>query len=203
LKTLFSLCLVGLIVAPLLPLASAHGICTGLQPRFGRLDDVHFSSQSIQTGDTVTITGNITSLVQQDLQGYLSIHSSPAPHGRWTIVSIEPSENKINITQFSRIPFSMTIKALQPETYKLSPVLYLPEIGPAFSMLNGCNIEPSVTVTGNPMCNQGFVAVLKAEDGSSFCVHPNSAENLLIRGWAIPMKVSDNSVRGSNVTALQ
>ncbi|MGI0094321.1 MAG: hypothetical protein ACREA8_09485 [Nitrosotalea sp.] len=187
LKTLFSLCLVGLIVIPLLPLASAHGVCTGLQPRFGRLDDVNFSSQSIQTGYTITITGDITSLVKPDLQGYLSIHSSPSPHGRWTMISIEPSGKMINVTQFSRVPFSMTIKALQPGTYKLSPVLYLPEIGPAFSMLNGCNTEPLVTVTGDPICNQGFVAVSKAEDGSSFCVKPNTANILLERGWAEPM----------------
>lgn len=194
-KTLFSLCLVGLIVAPLLPLASAHGVCTGIPPRFGRLDDVHFSSQSVQTGDTIIITGNITMMVQQDLQGYLSIHSSPSPHARWIVVSTEPSEKMINVTQFSRVPFSMTIKALQPGTYKLSPILNLLEIGPAFSMLNGCNTEPVVTVTGESVCNTGFVSVLKAEDGSSFCVKPDTAQKLIERGWAD--NIVDNADNGT------
>lgn len=194
-KTLFSLCLVGLIVAPLLPLASAHGVCTGIPPRFGRLDDVHFSSQSVQTGDTIIITGNITMMVQQDLQGYLSIHSSPSPHARWIVVSTEPSEKMINVTQFSRVPFSMTIKALQPGTYKLSPILNLPEIGPVFSMLNGCNTEPVVTVTGESVCNTGFVSILKAEDGSSFCVKPETAQKLIERGWAD--NIADNADNGT------
>lgn len=175
----------------MLPLASAHGVCTGIPPRFGRLDDVRFSSQSVQTGDTIIITGNITTMVQQDLQGYLSIHSSPSPHARWIVVSTEPSEKMINVTQFSRVPFSMTIKALQPGTYKLSPVLYLPEIGPAFGMLNGCNTEPVVTVTGKSICNTGFVSVLKTEDGSSFCVKPIAAQKLIERGWAANM--ADNA----------
>ncbi|MDE1843415.1 MAG: hypothetical protein KGH95_07185, partial [Thaumarchaeota archaeon] len=78
---------------------------------------------------------------------------------------------------------SMTIKALQPGTYKLSPILNLPEIGPAFSMLNGCNTEPVVTVTGESVCNTGFVSVLKAEDGSSFCVKPDTAQKLIERDW--------------------
>ncbi|MDE2588610.1 MAG: hypothetical protein KGL95_02945 [Patescibacteria group bacterium] len=64
------------------------------------------------------------------------------------------------------------------------PVLYLPEIGPAFSMLNGCNTEPVVTVTGKSICNTGFVSLLKAEDGSSFCVKPITAQKLIERGWA-------------------
>lgn len=207
-KTLFSLCLVGLIVAPLLPLASAHGVCVQLQPRFGRLDAVSISNQSIQTGDTFTITGNITSLVKKDLLGYLSIHSSPSPHARWIVVSTEPSGKMINVTRFSKVPFSMTIKALQPGTYKLSPMLYLPDIGPAFGMLNGCNTEPVVTVTGESMCNTGFVSVLKAEDGSSFCVKPTTAQKLIERGWtkeviANPIMSNQNSNQTISVVSIK
>lgn len=184
LKALTSLFVVILIVAPFLPLVSSQGVCVGIPPRFGRLDDVHLSNQSIETGNTIKITGNITSMVQQDLLGHLLIHSSPSPHGRWMVVSVEPNGQMINITQFSRIPFSITIKALQPGTYKLSPTLYIPGIGPAFSMLDGCNTEPIVIVTGKSICNQGFVGVLKAEDSSPACVKPDTVSILIQRGWA-------------------
>lgn len=193
-----------MIVAPLLPLASAHGVCVQLQPRFGRLDAVSISNQSIQTGDTITITGNITSLVKKDLQGYLSIHSSPSPHARWAVMSTEPSGKMINVTQFSKVPFSMTIKALQPGTYKLSPMLYLPDIGPAFGMLNGCNnAEPVVTVTGKSICNTGFVSVLKAEDGSSFCVKPDTAQKLIERGWATADGANQSVLSSSQIQVNQ
>ena len=173
-------------ISAIVPYASAHGVCTGLQPRFGRLDDVAFSKQSVQTGDTITITGNIVSLVQRDLQGQLSIHSSPSAPGRWEIISAEPNGSTIYIPQNSRIPFSVTVKALQPGTYSLSPILYLPEIsGPAFvSILDGCNTEPVVTVKGDPICARGLAAILKTEDGSPACVRYTTANALIARGWA-------------------
>ncbi|MDE1764734.1 MAG: hypothetical protein KGI27_00525 [Thaumarchaeota archaeon] len=184
-KTLFFLFFIGLIVTPLLPLASAHGVCTGMQPRFGRLDDVHFSSRSVQSGETTTITGNIVSLVQRDLQGYLAILSNSSSYAKWVIVSAEPTESLFDIKQNSKVPFSITVKALQPGTYRLSPGIYSLGTGLIFSMLNGCNTEPVVIVTGKPICNQGLVSILKAEDGSPACVKPDTAQILVQRGWAI------------------
>lgn len=52
----------------------------------------------------------------------------------------------------------------------------------------------------NISCNIGLVLILKAEDNSPSCVHTNSAANLLILGWAIPIEISNDSVivTGSN-----
>src|SRR5690349_17894202 len=88
------------IISTIVPHASANGICTELQPRYGRLDDTKFSSQTIQTGQTITISGNITSLTQENLTGWFTIHSVPSPHGRWMILN-ESDKNLINIPRTS------------------------------------------------------------------------------------------------------
>src|SRR5438309_3200976 len=163
--------------------AAAQGVSTGFQLRFGRLDDVSLSKQSIQTGETITITGKIVYMQQHHTQGWLTIHSDPGPYGRWTTISMQPSEHLIDIPGNSVIPFSITARALQPGTYHLSPEIYLVGIEPAMSSLDGNNrTEPTVVVTGNPICKEGFVAISKIEDGALVCVKPQTAYNLVQRG---------------------
>jgi hypothetical protein len=164
--------------------AAANGVSTGgPQPRFGRLDDTTLSTQSLHTGDTITITGNITIMTQEHLTGKLSVHSDPGSHGRWEVISKEPVGNLVDMPGNSEIPYSLTVKALQPGSYHLCSEIYLVGIG-LFSNPNNCNTE-SVIVTGEPICTTGFVAILKAEDNSSACIKPESVSKLLIRGWAI------------------
>jgi methane/ammonia monooxygenase subunit B len=170
------------IISTIMPYASAHGVCTGLPPRFGRLDDTTFSKQSVQTGDIIFISGNITSLTQKNLTGWFTLHSIPGPYGRWEI-SNKSSTNLIEIPGNSRIPYSITIKPLQPGVYHLSPLLQVLGTNGGFSMLNGCNTEPVVIVTGNPICKQNFVAILKSEDNSPACVKYDTAQMLIERGW--------------------
>ena len=165
--------------------AAAHGLSTGgPTPRFGRLDDVSLSKQSIQTGETVTITGKIVYMQQNHTQGWLTIHSDPGINGRWTIASTQPSDHLIDIPGNSLIPFSITIKALQPGTYHFVPEVYLVGIGPAMSSLDGNNrTEPTVVVTGKPICISGLVAILKIENGFTACVQPETVQKLIERGW--------------------
>ncbi|HET7337840.1 MAG TPA: hypothetical protein VFJ23_08115 [Candidatus Nitrosotalea sp.] len=183
LKATISIFIIALVLVQFLPPVSAQGVCTGIPPGFGRFDNVYFSNHTIATGYTITIVGNITSLTPQDLHGHILIQSTPSPHGRWTIISVEPSIKQINITQFSRIPFSMTIKALQPGTYQLTPAFYMTGVGQTFSMPHGCNPEPTVMVTGKSICEQGLVGIQKVEDNSSVCVKPETSKILIERGW--------------------
>ncbi|MDE1764366.1 MAG: hypothetical protein KGH88_09035 [Thaumarchaeota archaeon] len=187
-KTLLAVSITGFLLSAMtfsiLPDASAHGLCLPLQPRFGRLDDVAFSNHSVHTGDSILITGKLVSVLQKDQRGLFVMASTPPSHGRWFITSTEPAGNMIDVPGNSEVPFSLTVKALQPGTYKTAPVFYLPKIGPAFSMFTGCNTEPVVTVVGDPLCEDGFVAVSKAEDNSTVCVRPETASSLVERGWA-------------------
>jgi hypothetical protein len=205
-KTLFCLILISsTMILPIVQNASALGVSTGGPiPRFGRLDDVSLSRQSIQTGETITITGKIVYMQQNQTQGWLTIHSDPGPYGRWSIVSTQPSEHLIDIPGNSLIPFSITVKALQPGTYHFFPEVDLVGIGPAMSSLNGNNrTEPTVTVTGEPVCMPGLVAVSKTEDGSPTCVKPQTAQKLVERGWGTYVITNSTQKQSSTILPSQ
>lgn len=167
-----------------MPYASAHGICGGIPPRYVHLEHTTLSKQTLQTGENFTITGNMTALTGNDLKGKLFLQTKPSPHGRLVVPSIEPSSGIFDIPGNSTIPYSITVTALLPGSYFVSSGLDLIGIGPSL-LNNGCSntIEPNLTVTGSPICIQGFVAVIKAEDDSPACVKPDTAQILIERGW--------------------
>lgn len=168
-----------------MPPASAHGVCGGLQPRYVRLEHTTLSKQTLQTGENFTITGNMTSLTGNDLKGQLFLQTKPGPDGRLVILSIRPSSGIFDIPGNSTMPYSITVTALFPGDYFVSSGLDLIGIGPIL-LNNGCSntIEPNLAVTGSPICMQGLVSVTKAEDGSPACVRLGTAYNLIKRGWA-------------------
>ena len=191
-------------VIPMLHYAAAHGVSTELPLRFGRLDDVSLSKQSIQTGETITITGKIVYMVQKHTQGWLTIHYDPGPYGRWSTISTQPSEHLIDIPGNSLIPFSITIKAFQPGIYHFFPEVYLVGIGPAMSSLDGnIRTEPTVVVTGNPICKEGLVAISKTENGSTACIKPETAQKLVGRGWGTFAPSSVDSTDNQTSSALK
>ncbi|MDQ5842725.1 MAG: ammonia monooxygenase, partial [Thermoproteota archaeon] len=51
------------LISYILPPASAHGVQAQLQSRFVRIDNEQFSDQTLNTGDELTVTGQLTSLV--------------------------------------------------------------------------------------------------------------------------------------------
>jgi hypothetical protein len=171
-----------------LPYASAHGVCGGFQPRYVYLEHTTLSKHTLATGENFTITGNMTALTGNDLKGELFLQTKPGPHGRLAISSVEPS-GIFDIPGNSTIPYSITVTALIPGNYFVSPGLDLIGIGSSL-LNNGCTntIVPNLTVTGTPICIQGLVAVSKAEDGSPACVKPEDVNKLVGRGWAMNPK---------------
>src|SRR5690242_9732030 len=79
------------IILSSLPSVSAHGVCTGLEPRFIRPDSYMLSKESIHTGENVTITGKWVSLTDKMLQAKMLFYSEPNQHGKWAILEINPS----------------------------------------------------------------------------------------------------------------
>ena len=59
----------------LIPNAEGHGVQAQLQSRFVRINNEAFSAQSVNTGDTIVVTGELQSLVIMDIRGWSSIYS--------------------------------------------------------------------------------------------------------------------------------
>ncbi len=194
------------IISTIVSHASAHGICTGLQSRYGRFDGVVLSNQILQTGSTLTISGKIVSSATNDMTGLFRMWSNSTTIGVWEVVSKEPYGYKINISPNEVTPFSITIKALKSGSYRISPQIYFGNMG-AISLSDGCHREPKVIVTGNSIqlpnlsplkqfesgvaandikCEQGLQLVIKAEDNSPACVKPDTASSLVKMSWALP-----------------
>ena len=57
----------------LFPPAEAHGVQAQLQSRFVIIQNETFDRQSLQTGETLTVSGQLVSLVERDLWGWASI----------------------------------------------------------------------------------------------------------------------------------
>jgi methane/ammonia monooxygenase subunit B len=79
------------IISYTLPAASAHGVQAQLQSRFVRIDNEQFSDQTLTTGDDLTVSGELTSLVNRPLRGWLSLFSESSNAGnRWEFLARDP-----------------------------------------------------------------------------------------------------------------
>src|SRR5579875_503918 len=111
--------------------ASAHGVQAQLQSRFVRIENEQFSTQTLNTGETLTVTGQLHSLVTQPLRGWLSLFSDSANAGnRWEFLTRDPPGNIINIPPGQVIPYSITVRALEPGSYHVHTQLNIEHIGP-------------------------------------------------------------------------
>ena len=82
----------------LFPPAEAHGVQAQLQSRFIRIEDETFNTQSLQTGEVLTVNGQLISLVERDLRGWISIYSESTNAGnRWEIIAKDPPGNVFDI----------------------------------------------------------------------------------------------------------
>jgi methane/ammonia monooxygenase subunit B len=133
------------IVSYILP-ASAHGVQAQLQSRFVRIDNEQFSDQTLNTGEELTVTGELTSLVNRPLRAWLSLFSESANAGnRWEFLSRDPPGNIFDIPPGATIPYSITVKALEPATYHVHTQLNVEHVGP------GLGRGATVSVTGEPI----------------------------------------------------
>src|ERR687890_98386 len=134
------------IILTLIPDAEGHGVQAQLQSRFVRINNEAFSAQSVNTGDSIVVTGELQSLVNRPLRGWLSLFSESTNAGnRWEFVSRDPPGNIIDIPAQSKIPYSITVRALEPGTYHVHTQLNVEHVGP------GLGRGATVSVTGEPI----------------------------------------------------
>ena len=133
-------------IVAILPMASAHGVQAQLQSRFVRIDNEQFSDTTLQTGDTTTVSGTLVSLVNRPLRGWLSLFSDSTNAGvRWEFLSRDPPGNIFDIPPGGKVPYSITVKALEPGSYHVHTQLNLEHIGP------GLGPGQTIVVTGQPI----------------------------------------------------
>jgi methane/ammonia monooxygenase subunit B len=130
------------VISYILP-ASAHGVQAQLQSRFVRIDNEQFSDQTLTTGEDLTVTGELTSLVNRPLRAWLSLFSESANAGnRWEFLARDPPGNIFDIPPGATIPYSITVRALEPGTYHVHTQLNVEHVGP------GLGRGATVSVTG-------------------------------------------------------
>ena len=149
-KTLVAIALATIIavsvISYILPSASAHGVQAQLQSRFVRIDNEQFSDQTLNTGEDLTVTGELTSLVNRPLRAWLSLFSESTNAGnRWEFLARDPPGNIFDIPPGATIPYSLTVRALEPGTYHVHTQLNIESVGP------GLGRGATVSVAGEPI----------------------------------------------------
>jgi methane/ammonia monooxygenase subunit B len=149
-KTLVAMALATIIavsvITYILPAASAHGVQAQLQSRFVRIDNEQFSDQTLTTGEDLTVTGELTSLVNRPLRGWLSLFSESSNAGnRWEFLARDPPGNIFDLAPGQTLPYSITVRALEPGTYHVHTQLNVEHVGP------GLGRGATVSVTGEPI----------------------------------------------------
>ena len=149
-KTLVAMALATIIavsvITYILPAASAHGVQAQLQSRFVRIDNEQFSDQTLTTGEDLTVTGELTSLVNRPLRGWLSLFSESSNAGnRWEFLARDPPGNIFDLPPGATLPYSITVRALEPGTYHVHTQLNVEHVGP------GLGRGATVSVTGEPI----------------------------------------------------
>ncbi len=118
-------------VESILPSAEAHGVQAQLQSRFVRIEDETFNRQSLQTGEIITVSGVLVSLVERDMRAWISIFSESTNAGnRWEMLARDPPGNVFDIPGNSVTSYSLSAKALEPGVYHVHTQLNIANVGP-------------------------------------------------------------------------
>ena len=105
----------GSLFVSILP-AYGHGVPEALQGKLARIDDETFSSQTVQTGQEITVSGVIVNQVNQSLMTWISLLSWTNENDGWQIISTDPA-NVTNIPPSGVVHYTLTIKPLKPGLY--------------------------------------------------------------------------------------
>src|ERR671924_679510 len=126
--------------------AEGHGVQAQLQSRFVRIENEQFSDNTLNTGDELTVTGELQSLVNRPLRAWLSLFAESTNAGnRWEFVARDPPGNVFEIPAQGTIPYELRAKALEPGVYHVHTQLNIAGIGP------GLGPGQTVQVSGEPI----------------------------------------------------
>lgn len=157
-----------------MPNADAHGVQAQLQSRFVRIDNEQFSDNTLNTGDTLTVSGNLESLVNRPLRAWLSLFSESTNAGnRWEFLSRDPPGNIFDIPPGETVPYSITVKALEPGTYHVHTQLNVEHVGPGLGRGQTVNVSGEVILKPIPYQNIVYqTVIIGAGLGVTFATRP-------------------------------
>jgi len=128
---IFVLGMYGPNIAEILLPAEAHGVQAQLQSRFIKIEDEAITRQSLSTGETLTLSGKLVSLVERDNRGWISLFSESTNSGnRWEIMARDPPGVVFQIPGNSITNYAITAKALEPGVYHVHTQLNVANVGP-------------------------------------------------------------------------
>ena len=132
-------------IESLFPPAEAHGVQAPMWSRFIRIEDETFNRQSLQTGEVLTVSGQLVSLVERDLRGWISIFSESTNGGNgWEVVAKDPP-GSVDIEGNTTMPYSVSAIALEEGVYHVHTLLNVASVG------SGLGPGQTVVVEGDPI----------------------------------------------------
>jgi methane/ammonia monooxygenase subunit B len=157
-----------------LPMADAHGVQAQLQSRFVRIDNEQFSDNTLSTGETLTVTGQLESLVNRPLRAWLSLFSESSNAGnRWEFLSRDPPGNIFDIPPGETVDYSITVKALEPGTYHVHTQLNVEHVGPGLGRGQTVNVDGPAILKPIPYENIVYqTVIIGAGLGVTFATRP-------------------------------
>lgn len=177
-KTLFVTALAALMVLSMaftfLPTAQGHGVQAQLQSRFVRINDETFSDQQLQTGQTLTVSGSLQSLVNRPLRAWLSLFSESTNAGnRWEFISRDPPGNIFDIPAQASVPYKIVAKALEPGVYHVHTQLNVEHVGPGLGPGQTVQVTGPAILKPVPWGNVFYqVIIIGAGLGVTFATRP-------------------------------
>src|SRR5262245_24093615 len=147
-----------------LPRADAHGVQAQLQSRFVRIEDETFSAQTLNTGDKLTVSGTLQSLVNRPLRGWLSLFSESTNAGnRWEFLERDPPGNIFEIPAQGTVPYELTARALEPGIYHVHTQLNIASVGPGLGPGQTVQVSGQAILKPVPWGNVAYQVILIGE----------------------------------------
>jgi methane/ammonia monooxygenase subunit B len=148
-------------VESVLPTAEAHGVQAQLQSRFVRIEDETFNRQSLQTGETLCLSGKFVSLVTRDMRAWNSIFSESTNAGnRWEILSRDPPGNVFDIAGNSVVPYEICAMALEPGVYHVHSQLNVASVGPGLGPGQTVVVDGEFIIKPIPYTNIAYQSII-------------------------------------------
>jgi len=154
--------------------AEGHGVQAQLQSRFIRIQDEAFSAQNLQTGEEITVSGTLQSLVNRPLRAWISLFSESTNAGnRWEFTARDPPGNVFVLEPQATIPYTVTAKALEPGIYHVHTQLNVATVGPGLGPGQTVQVTGPAILKPVPWENVWYqVLIIGAGLGVTFATRP-------------------------------